>query len=191
MFTQRATDGELEIIEETEASLALGLRATLAGVGFMPGLAWLGTDLLKVRPDVRLVNDPYSDRQYVAFPAIRPDVTVIHALEADPWGNARLQGNLALDRELATAAPCTIVTAERIVPRVNRELDIVAQTVTAVVEAPGGARPTSCYPNYPLDAQAILDYIETCGRGQFAAYLARYTNLRNTAPHLNTLQSFP
>src|SRR5512137_2784140 len=82
MFTYLANRGELEIIEETEASLASGLRACLAGVGFMPGRAWLGTDLPRLRPDVRTINDPYSGEELMAFPAIRPDVAVIHALKA-------------------------------------------------------------------------------------------------------------
>jgi len=31
-------------MEETEASYSLGLRAQIAGVGFMPARGWLGTD---------------------------------------------------------------------------------------------------------------------------------------------------
>ncbi|HET7090439.1 MAG TPA: CoA-transferase, partial [Anaerolineae bacterium] len=53
MFTQRATSGDLRVIEESEGSLAFGMRATLARVGFMPGPGWVGTDMLKVRPDVK------------------------------------------------------------------------------------------------------------------------------------------
>jgi glutaconate CoA-transferase subunit A len=60
MFTYYANRGEVEVVEETEASLALGLRAQIAGVGFMPGRGWLGTDLPTLRPDVRTVIDPYS-----------------------------------------------------------------------------------------------------------------------------------
>ena len=37
MFTYYASRGEIQVIEETEASLAFGLRAQMAGVGFMPG----------------------------------------------------------------------------------------------------------------------------------------------------------
>ena len=44
MFTYLANHGEIEIVEETEMSLALGLRAQMAGIGFMPGRAWQGTD---------------------------------------------------------------------------------------------------------------------------------------------------
>ena len=34
MFTERANRGEVQIIEETETSLVLGLRARVSGVGF-------------------------------------------------------------------------------------------------------------------------------------------------------------
>ena len=40
MFTQAANLGDIQIIEETEASLAFGLRAALADVGFH-GRTWL------------------------------------------------------------------------------------------------------------------------------------------------------
>ncbi|MBU0703067.1 MAG: CoA transferase subunit A [Chloroflexi bacterium] len=112
MFTRAATVGTLEVVEETEASLAFGLRATLAGVGFMPGLGWLGTDMLKVRPDVQVITDPYTGEEVVAFPAVTCDVAVIHALRADRAGNAVLGGNLAVDVELSLAAERVIVTAE-------------------------------------------------------------------------------
>ena len=67
-----------------EANLAFGLRATHAGVGFMPSRAWLGTDLPRARPDVKTVADPYSGQEYTAFPALRADAMVIHARVAGP-----------------------------------------------------------------------------------------------------------
>jgi glutaconate CoA-transferase subunit A len=176
MFTKLATAGEVKVIEETEASIALGLRATLAGVGFMPGQGWVETDLLKVRPDVKLVDDPYSDRRYVAFPAIKPDVAVIHARLADPYGNAVLGGNLAVDWELTMGSERVIITAERVVDKLEERADTVGLRVNAVVEAPGGAKPTSCYPDYPLDSAEILRYVETCTRGGFAEYLREFVN---------------
>jgi glutaconate CoA-transferase, subunit A len=173
MFTQRATAGELEIVEETEASLAFGLRARLAGVGFMPSLAWIGTDLPKVRPDVKTVTDPYSGQEYTAFPALKVDVAVIHALEADRLGNARLIGNLCLDRELAAVADQVIVTTERVVDELSGPLELPGYPVTCVAEAPRGAWPTSCYPDYGLDGDELLDYVDACSAGQFDAYLQR------------------
>jgi glutaconate CoA-transferase subunit A len=157
MFTYCAGRGEIEIVEESEASLALGLRAQMAGIGFMPGRAWLGTDLPRLRPDVRTVSDPYSGETLMAFPAIRPDVAVIHALRADLHGNAQIGQNRGVDEELALTAAVAIVTAEEIVPALDKA-DLVAPFVHHVVHAPGGAKPTSCHPLYPLDGGALLDY---------------------------------
>jgi glutaconate CoA-transferase subunit A len=174
MFTQLATAGMIEVVEETEASLAFGLRATLAGVGFMPSLAWLGTDLPKVRPDVKTVQDPYSEREYTAFPALAVDVAVIHAPVADQYGNARLGGNLALDRELAMTADQVVITAEQVVDRLAGPLEMPGIRTTAVVEAPLGAWPTSCYPDYALDGDELLDYVQACTAGQFEGYLGHF-----------------
>jgi acyl CoA:acetate/3-ketoacid CoA transferase alpha subunit len=180
MFTRRATAGELKVVEETEGSLAFGLRATMAGVGFMPSQAWLGTDLPKVRPDVRRIQDPYSDREYTAFPAISVDVAVIHALAADRQGNAKLPGNLALDRELAQVAGRVIVTAERVVDRLPGPMELPGIWVSAVIRAPRGAWPTSCYPDYDLDGDELLDYVKSCSSGGFETYLARFLSLTNS-----------
>lgn len=170
MFTQAANLGDLEIVEESEASLSFGLRATLAEVGFMAGRGWIGTDLMKLRPDVRTIHDPYSGEQLVAFPALHPDVAVLHAIEADELGNAYLGKNLGVDSELAMAARTVIVTAEAIVPALDRA-DVVAPLVTAVVHAPRGAWPTSCHPLYPLAGTEILAYIDACGHEAFDGYL--------------------
>ena len=171
MFTQRVTRGDVRVIEESEGSLAFGLRATLAGVGFMPGPGWVGTDMLKVRPDVKVIDDPYTGKPVAAFPAIACDVAVIHAPIADRAGNARLGGNLSVDRELSMAARHVVVTAEEIVDELDAPVDIGQTFTTAVVHAPHGARPSSCYPHYPLDGAEILRYIDACTAGQFDAYL--------------------
>lgn len=159
MFTYYANRGEVEVVEETEASLALGLRAQIAGVGFMPGRGWLGTDLPTLRPDVRTVIDPYSGEELMAFPAIRPDVAVIHALRADLDGNAVIGDNKGIDEELMLSAGRVILTAEEIVPELSR-VDLIGPLTHAVVLAEKGALPTSCHPLYPLDGEALLAYTE-------------------------------
>ncbi|HET7011411.1 MAG TPA: CoA-transferase [Anaerolineales bacterium] len=172
-FTEAVGRGEVEVIEESEASLALGLRAHMGGVGFLPSPAWTGTDMFRLRPDVRTVVDPYSGEVLTAFPALSADVAVLHALESDPAGNAVLGAHLGLDRELALVAEKVIVTAERIVPRLERA-DVIAPVVDAVVEAPGGAWPTSCHPVYPLDGLALLEYTERAGKDTYPDLLATW-----------------
>lgn len=172
MFTAAASAGRLEIVEESEASIACGLRAAMAGVGFMPSRAWQGTDMLAVRPEVRTIVDPYSGEPLTAFPALGCDVAAIHVLRADSFGNAVLGGNPTIDMELSIVADRVILTAEEVVPQLDGPLDLVGQVVTAVVEAPGGARPTSCFPLYPIDGEEILNYIAACNAGAFDDYVA-------------------
>lgn len=174
MFTHHANRGEIKVIEETEASLALGLRASLAGIGFLPARAWLGTDLLQLRPDVHTITDPYTNEELVAFPAIKPDVAVIHAIKADREGNAIIGTNTGVDEELTLAADKVIVTAEEIVERLDRA-DLVTQFVDAVIPAPQGALPTSCHPLYQIDGDALLNYVEKVNDpASFETFLPRF-----------------
>ncbi|MGD8604033.1 MAG: CoA-transferase [Anaerolineales bacterium] len=177
-FVSAAGSGQIEVIEETEASLAFGLRAAMAGVGFMPSTAWIGTDLPKLRPDVKTVVDPYSGEELTAFPAIHTDVAVIHALRADPRGNADIGTNLGVDRELALTSECVIVTTEEIVPSLDKA-DILGPLVDTVVHAPRGAWPTSCHPNYPLDGEAVLAYSETAGGEGYDVLLRSWMDAHN------------
>lgn len=180
-FTEASANGRIEIVEESEASIALGLRAALAGVGFMPSLAWQGTDLLRLRPDVKDVTDPYTGETLTAFPAIPCDLAVIHALKADREGNVALGKNIGVDPELAYAANQVVVTAEEVVPHLERA-DIIGHFVTAVVESPGGAWPTSCHPYYGLDGEAILEYMSSVGSEEYDDFLTRWDGRLVTAP---------
>jgi len=173
MYTKLATAGQVQVIEETEASLSFGLRAELAGVSFMPGQGWIGTDMLRVRPDVKVIDDPYGSEQYVAFPAVPCDVAVIHALRADWSGNAHIGGNMAVDGELGLVSKHVIVTAEEVVERIEKPVEVSSLRVDAVVHAPGGAWPTSCHPYYPLDGKEIMRYSESCPDG-FADYVESF-----------------
>jgi len=98
---------------------------------------------------------------------------VIHALTADPEGNALIGDNKGVDVELCVASKKVIITAEEIVPELSKA-DLVAPCIDAVVLAPNGARPTSCHPLYPLDTEAILEYIEQVSDADsFNNYLAK------------------
>lgn len=177
MFTQAAQQGTITVIEETEASIVMGIRAALAGVGFMPSLAWIGTDLPKLRPDVKTVTDPYSGEELIAFPAIHCDVAVIHGLEGDQHGNVMLNNNLGIDMELVYLADTVIVTVERVVDSIERTTDgllIPSPGADYIVHAPRGAWPTSCYPDYPIAGGEFLRYVDTCNAGSFDSYLSQF-----------------
>jgi glutaconate CoA-transferase subunit A len=98
------------------------------------------------------------------FPAIRPRVGVLHVPMADRHGNAVLGGQRCVDVQIAMAAEITILTTERIVETdairaQGNRAEIVEFMVEAVVEAPGGAHPTSCAPDYPTDVPHLIDYM--------------------------------
>lgn len=174
MFTFRAGRGEINIIEETEVSLSAGLRAQMGGIGFLPARGWIGTDLPRLRPDVLTVRDPYSGEELMAFPAIQPDVAVIHALQADYDGNVTIGSNRGVDEELALASRTVIVTAEEIVPALTHA-EITAPFIDVVVHVPHGAYPTSCHPLYPLDGEALLEYTDQASNPEaFQAYLKKF-----------------
>jgi glutaconate CoA-transferase subunit A len=181
MFTEAAQKGTIHILEETEASIAMGMRARMAGVGFMPSTAWIGTDLPKLRPDVKTITDPYSGEELMAFPSIHCDVAVLHGLEADKDGNAKLNNNLGVDMELVYMADKVIITVERIVERVEKSTDgtiVPAPGIMYLVHAPRGAWPTSCYPDYPVAGGEFLRYVDACNAGRFDEYLEEVLNQR-------------
>jgi len=179
MFTEAVQKGTVKILEETEASLALGIRAGISGVGFTPSHAWIGTDLPRLRPDVKTIIDPYTSEELVAFPAIHCDLAVIHGLEGDNFGNVCVNTNIGVDMELVYLADKVIFTVEQLVNQSERDLDsllIPAPGADYIAHAPKGAWPTSCYPLYPVGGGEIMRYIDACNAGQFNAYLDEFIN---------------
>lgn len=179
MFTQAVQSGSVKVIEETEASIVMGLRAAIAGVGFMPSRAWLGTDLPSLRPDVKTVTDPYSADELLAFPAIPCDVAAIHGLAGDKHGNVLINNNLGIDMELVYVADTVAATVEALVDELRPSTEGViipypGCDMLAHVEA--GAAPTSCFPRYAVDGGTILKYVEACNAGRFAQFLDDFLN---------------
>lgn len=114
---------------------------------------------------LKTVRDPYTDEELIAIPRLRPDWAVLHVPEADADGNARIYGSPFWDRLMSRAARRVIVTAETIVPSAElaRQPELTAIPglfVSAVVEAPGGAWPGSCFPRYQVDYPAVTAYQE-------------------------------
>ena len=125
-----------------------------------------------LRPDVKTIIDPYNNEELVAFPAIKPDVAIIHAIKADKEGNAVIGKNKGVDEELILAADKVIITTEEIVEKLD-QADVVPQFVDAVIHTPQGALPTSCHPLYQIDGDALLTYVEQVNDPpSFEKYLA-------------------
>lgn len=161
-----AERGAVELVDETEFTIAAGLQAAVLGLPWFPSTrALVGTDYPDLRPDVGRLTDTASGREMLTLPPIQPDVAVLHAPWADVHGNAILRPGLAVDHAAACAAATTIVTAERVLePGELREIgeaDLLGFQVQHVVEAPGGALPTSCLPHYEHDRNFVLELTES------------------------------
>ena len=180
---RRATEkGQIRIIEETEYTIAVGLQAALMRVPYLPSRdCEVGTDYFRIRPDLKRAPCPVTGDMLTWFPAVAPRVALIHVPLADEHGNAWLGGQHCVDMQLAMAAEITIVTAERIatteeVRDAQGGAGLVSFMVDAVVEVPGGAHPTSCYPDYPVDVVHIVRYLKGARRLETAKYLERYVH---------------
>jgi glutaconate CoA-transferase subunit A len=177
MFSKAAVGGRITIIEETEATLVAELKAALNKTGFMVIKGILGSDILKVREDIKIIPSPYDGEKVVVVPPLKPDFALIHVQKADSYGNAQIAGNLGIDNLLAQCAGKTIISAEEIVD--SKEMtpgktDILGLNVFAVVHCPGGAKPTSCYPHYHLDGFEILRYVHSCLNNDFKSYIETF-----------------
>lgn len=134
----------VEIEEHSHAGMANRYAAGAAGMPCALMRGYLGTDLM-AHTRVAEITCPFTGERLVAVPALRPDVAIVHAQEADRAGNVQLWGIPGVQKEAILAAQRSLVTVERIVdelqPRPGAVL-IPGWVIDAVAEAPGGSRPS-------------------------------------------------
>lgn len=135
----------LEIEEHSHADLANAYVAGASGLPFAVLRAYAGSDLPKVNPLIKTVTCPFTGEVLAAVPAVRPDVTVIHAQKADRKGNVLLWGILGVQKEAALAAKRCIVTVEEIVDDLQAPMNacvLPTWALSAVCHVSGGAHPS-------------------------------------------------
>lgn len=151
-------------------------------MSFLPVPGHLGSDYERLRPDFRVIEDPFTPGQRVLLvPAIVPDVSIVHAHLADDRGTLLLEERED-DTLLAQASRVVIASAERLtttdaIRRSPTGVTLEGIHVTAVVEAPRGAHPTAVRGVYGLDEAHLLAYM-TAARdtATFKTYLDRYVH---------------
>jgi glutaconate CoA-transferase subunit A len=142
-FTRAVESGTLKVIDSTCPALLMALQAGASGIPFTPVPGLIGTDLLARRTDWKVVDDPYhSGRQVVIVPAIAPEFALVHALRADPRGNA-VTSTRNDDRLLIQAARRVVMTVEEITADALESLQpdeqvIPSAYIDVLAEAPGG-----------------------------------------------------
>ncbi|MFJ5265589.1 CoA transferase subunit A [Streptomyces sp. NPDC088387] len=162
-FRRAAEAGTVEIVDGDEALILGGLMATLEALPEHPVHSVKGTDLLRSSPLAGEANS--SGGSDVAAPAaMRPDICLLHAQEADVYGNVRYDGTPFCDPLLAKASGKVIVCVDRIVSneeirRAPHRTVIPGYLVDVVVETPYGAHPCASQGRYVHDEMRLTAYI--------------------------------
>lgn len=192
-FRRQAEEGTLKVIDLDGPAIAGGLRAAICDLPYMP-VPDLGTDLPAHAPEhYRELPTRPGERKLLAVSAIHPDFCLLHAQQADEFGNVQYLGSPFFDAMLAQASGRVIVSVDRIVSsdtirRANHLTKLPSALVDAVVEVPFGAHPTASPSFYRTDDRHLKEYVEASKEAAgFQAYLDRYVRPGANSVYLDAL----
>ncbi|MFI7437414.1 CoA-transferase [Micromonospora haikouensis] len=168
----------LELEEHSHAGMANRYVAGASGLPFAVLRGYTGTDLPRHTATIRTVDCPFTGETLTALPALRPDVTVVHAQRADRAGNVQMWGITGVQKEAVLAARRSLVTVEEFVDEltpVPGQVVLPGWAITAVARVPGGAHPsyTQGYSVRDNDFYRDWDAISR-DRDTFRAWIARH-----------------
>ncbi|PYM05092.1 MAG: CoA transferase subunit A, partial [Candidatus Rokuibacteriota bacterium] len=171
-------EGRVKVTEWTNGTLTLRHQAGAMGVPFLPTRALLASDTLEYS-GARVVEDPYGGKPVALVPAVNPDVGLVHAHQADIYGNARCFGPGVSPLETAMASRKVIVSADDIIDPDDIRKDpskttIPYYVVDAVVHAPFGAYPGGVQGLYEMDFEHFGQYSALERQGRIGEYLDTY-----------------
>lgn len=138
--------GPLELEEHSHAVLTNRYVAGASGLPFAVLRASGGSDLAGRSAAVAPVTCPFTGVELTAVAALRPDVAVIHAQQADRHGNVQMWGITGVQKEAVLAARRSLVTVEEVVDDLSPRPGAVvlpSWVLSAVAPVPNG-----CHPSY-------------------------------------------
>jgi len=143
----------LEIEEHTHAGMANRYAAGASRLPFAVLKGYTDTDLV---PHTRVepITCPFTGEVVNAVPALRPDVSIVHAQRADRRGNVQLWGITGVQKEVVLASARSLVTVEEVVDELEPRpgaIVLPSWVVDAVSPAPGGAHPSYAHGYYERD----------------------------------------
>jgi glutaconate CoA-transferase subunit A len=187
-FTDAVEKKLLKVKDATCPAIHSGLQATEKGVPFMPLRGVLGSDLVSRRPDWKVLENPFREKDPILLlPAIQPDIALFHARWADEAGNVWIGRR----KELATIAHASkrcLVTFEELKPGDMLEDELLAPGVlssvyvSGVARAERGAWPLSVAGVYGIDDAQLRRYAAAAKtRAGFEAYLDEFVRTGRAA----------
>jgi glutaconate CoA-transferase subunit A len=184
-FKDAAERGTVEVVPCDEVTVAGGYMATVEGIPYHPVHSAAGHDIGRASRLVRPYVAHTGHRLWAVSP-LAPEVLLLHAQEADPWGNVRHLGAVWGDELMAKASRRVIVEVDRVVdPAVVRAdprgTTVPGHLVDAVVETPYGAHPGASHLRYLHDEAHLRAYLAAAwaavrdgDRRAFEAYVDRH-----------------
>lgn len=142
---ERGWPGPLEVEEHSHAGLTARYVAGASGLPFGVLRGYAGTGLAGRTATVSTVACPFTGEQLSAVAALRPDVAVIHAQQADRAGTVMMWGITGVQKEAVLAAERSLVTVEEVVEHLEPRpggVILPSWVVDVVAPVPGGAHPS-------------------------------------------------
>jgi glutaconate CoA-transferase subunit A len=176
--TEREPTQPIEIVEHSHAGLVAAFSAGAADLPFGVLRGYAGGELAARSPGVEWIDCPFTGERLAAVRAIRPDVGIIHAQQADIAGNVMFWGVAGVQKEAVLASARTIVTVEEVVDRLEPRPGatvLPGWAIDAVAPAPGGAHPSYALGYYDRDDAFYRDWDAISRDGErFAAWIDRH-----------------
>ena len=191
---EKSWPAPLELEERSHADLANAYVAGASSLPFAVMRGYAGGDLPKVNPNIKTIVCPFTGEQLTAVPAVRPDVTIIHAQKADRKGNVLLWGIVGVQKEAVMAAKRAIVTVEEIVDDLQAPLNACVLPnwiLSAVCCVPKGATPSYAQDYYDRDNVFYRKWDSISrSRDSFLEWVDRHVrSTANFAEYLSLLES--
>lgn len=166
----------IELEEHSHAAMANAYEAGAAGLPLAVFRGYKGAGLPAVNPNIRSIIDPFTGEELAAVPAVRPDVTFIHAQKASRRGDVLVEGIIGIQKEAVLAARRAVVTVEEVVEDfagVHPNACILPHwTIEAIAVVPGGAHPSYAHGFYERDNSAYLAWDKIAAdRDAFRAWI--------------------
>lgn len=147
---------KVEILEHGHAAMACAFEAGAAGLPLAVLRGYVGSELPSVNDQIKFIECPFTGERLAAVPAVRPDVSIVHAQKADRAGNVLVEGIVGVQKEAVLAAKQSIVTVEEIVDDLRAEADyhpnaciIPGWAISAIAVAEKGSLPSYAHGYYP------------------------------------------
>ena len=175
---ERGWPRPLEIEEHSHAGMANRYVAGASNLPFAVLRGYVGTDLPRVTSTIAPITCPFTGEELMAVPALRPDVAIIHAQQADRRGNVAIWGIVGIQKEAVMSARKVIVTVEEVVDELEThpfQVVLPSVVIDAISVVPFGAHPSYADGYYDRD-NAFYEAWDPIGRDreEFRSWMERH-----------------